>query len=140
LIEKYFSEGTLSNEEIRDGMRKAAKDSYLKTVPVFVTSGAKNIGTVPLMEALNVYVRPPAERRVRVIDAAGNEDFLTAPQSDDGPLAAYVFKTVNDKFVGTLNFFRIFSGSIKSGGSFYNRAAAASTTSIAIRMRSSTPC
>jgi len=81
LIEKYFSEGTLSNEEIRDGMRKAAKDSYLKTVPVFVTSGAKNIGTV--MEALNVYVRPPAERRVRVIDAAGNEDFLTAPQSDD---------------------------------------------------------
>jgi len=45
---------------------------------------------------------------------------LTAPQSDDGPLAAYVFKTVNDRFVGTLNFFRIFSGSIKSGGSFYN--------------------
>jgi elongation factor G len=120
LIEKYFSEGTLSNEEIRDGMRKAAKDSYLKTVPVFVTSGAKNVGTVPLMEALNVYVRPPAERRVRVIDAAGNEDFLTAPQSDDGPLAAYVFKTVNDRFVGTLNFFRIFSGSIKSGGTFYN--------------------
>ena len=52
LIEKYFNEGTLTNEEIRDGMRKAARDAYLKTVPVFVTSGANNVGTVPLMEAL----------------------------------------------------------------------------------------
>ena len=120
LIEKYFEEGDLSNEEIRDGMRKAARDSNLKTVPVFVTSGVKNIGTVPLLEALVVYVSPPTMRRVQVTNADGEKSFFTAPQSDSGPLAAYVFKTVNDRFVGTLTYFRIFSGSISADTRYYN--------------------
>ncbi|NJO83877.1 MAG: elongation factor G, partial [Blastochloris sp.] len=119
LIEKYFAEGNLTNDEIRDGMRKAAKDAYLKTVPVFVTSGAKNVGTIPLLEALVVYVAPPSQRRVQIVKPDGELDFLYAPQSDDGPLAAYVFKTSNDRFVGALTYFRIFSGHI-SGGSIYN--------------------
>jgi elongation factor G len=120
LIEKYFADGDLSSEEIRDGMRKAARDAYLKTVPVFVTSGTKNIGTVPLMEALIVYVAPPSERRVQVADAQGETSFLYAPQTDQGPLAAYVFKMSNDRFVGTLNYFRIFSGSVTSDGRYWN--------------------
>ncbi|MDX2163160.1 MAG: elongation factor G [bacterium] len=120
LIEKYFAEGSLTPEEIRDGMRKAARDAYLKTVPVFVTSGAKNIGTVPLMEALVVYVGPPTERRVQYADAHGELNFLYAPQRDEGPLAAYVFKTGNDRFVGTLTYFRIFSGSLHTNGTYYN--------------------
>jgi elongation factor G len=120
LIEKYFSEGTLTNEEIRDGMRKAARDSNLKTVPVFVTSGAKNVGTVPLLEALIVYISPPTNRRVQKIDPDGERSFLMPPQTDEGPLAAYVFKTTNDRFVGTLNYFRIFSGSIHADQRYYN--------------------
>jgi elongation factor G len=120
LIEKYFSEGTLTNEEIRDGMRKAARDSNLKTVPVFVTSGAKNVGTVPLLEALIVYISPPTNRRVQKIDPDGERSFLMPPQTDEGPLAAYVFKTTNDRFVGTLNYFRIFSGSIQADQRYYN--------------------
>lgn len=120
LIEKYFAEGNLTPEEIRDGMRKAARDAYLKTVPVFVTSGTKNIGTVPLMEALVVYVGPPSERRVTYTDPAGERQFLYAPQSDEGPLAAYVFKTSNDRFVGSLTYFRIFSGNIHSDGRYFN--------------------
>lgn len=120
LIEKYFAEGDLTPEEIRDGMRKAAKDAYLKTVPVFVTSGTKNIGTMPLLEALVVYVAPPTERRVRVQFPDGTVDYLYAPQSDAGPLAAYTFKTSNDRFVGTLNYFRIFSGSIQANQTVYN--------------------
>ena len=120
LIEKYFAEGDLSREEIRDGMRKAARDAYLKTVPVFVTSGTKNIGTVPLLEAMIVYVSPPSERRVQVLDTSGEKQFLYAPQKDDGPLAAYVFKTSNDRFVGTLNYFRIFSGSLNNESRAWN--------------------
>ena len=119
-IEKYFEEGTLTNEEIRDGMRKAARDSDLKTVPVFVTSATHNIGTVPLLEALVVYASPPTVRRVQVKNAGGELEFLTPPQSDDKPLAAYVFKTLNDRFVGTLTYFRIFSGSIKADTRYYN--------------------
>jgi elongation factor G len=120
LIEKYFSEGTLSDDEIRDGMRSAARNHQLNTVPVFVTSGTKNIGTVPLMEALIVYTSPPTERRVQVVQPDGELTFLTKPQTDDGPLAAYVFKTTTDRFVGTLNYFRIFSGSISSDGRYWN--------------------
>ncbi len=120
LIEKYFEEGTLSDEEIREGMRKAARDSDLKTVPVFVTSGAKNVGTIPLLEALCVYVQPPSGRRVQVEKPNGEREFLMPPQQDDGPLAAYVFKTTTDRFVGTLNYFRVFSGSVRSDGRYFN--------------------
>ncbi len=120
LIEKYFDSGDLTREEIRDGMRKAARDHELRTVPVFVTSGTKNVGTVPLLEALIVYTSPPSQRRVQIIQPDGEHEFLNKPQTDDGPLAAYVFKTTNDRFVGTLTYFRIFSGSISPDTRYFN--------------------
>ena len=119
LLEKYFEEETLSFDEIRQGMRQASRSPELKTVPVFAASATANIGTVPLLEALVAYTSPPSERQVRVL--RGEEEIaLDPPQTDDGPLAAYVFKTLNDRFVGTLNYFRIFSGSITSDGRHVN--------------------
>ena len=115
LLEKYFEEETLSFDEVRQGMRQASRSPELKTVPVFATSATENIGTVPLMEALVAYASSPAERRVNITRGA-EADVLSPPQADDAPLAAYVFKTVNDRFVGTLNYFRIFSGTISSDG------------------------
>jgi elongation factor G len=121
LIEKYFSEGTLTNEEIREGMRKAAKSADLHTVPVFVSSGTKNVGTMPLLEALVAYTAPPTGRRVGVRrDQSDEVEFLLPPQSDEGPLAAYVFKTMTDRYVGTLNYFRLFSGSVTNDTRPYN--------------------
>ena len=115
LLEKYFEEETLSLDEIRDGMRKASRSQLLRTVPVFVTSATANIGTIPLLEALVAYVSPPTEVGVSI--RRGDETgYLDAPHADSAPLAAYVFKTLNDKFVGTLNYFRIFSGTISSDG------------------------
>lgn len=118
-IEKYFSTGELSVDEIRDGMRKAARNADLLTVPVFVTSG--EIGVMTLLEAFTVYVQPATGRRVGVKDSPDAEDveFLTPPQKDDGPLAAYVFKSYTDKF-GTISYFRIFSGSLKSNDTVWN--------------------
>jgi elongation factor G len=113
LLQKYFDEETLSFEEVRDGMRKASRSHLLKTVPVFVTSATENIGTIPLMEALVAYASPPTVRRVR-IERDGATEYLKAPNTDDKSLAAYVFKTLNDKYVGTLNYIRIFSGVISS--------------------------
>ena len=115
LLEKYFEEETLSFAEIRQGMRQASRSPELKTVPVFATSATENIGTIPLLEALVAYIAPPSQRQVR-IDRDGEEDVLQPPHADSSPLAAYVFKTLNDRFVGTLNYFRIFSGSISSDG------------------------
>lgn len=125
LIEKYFAEESLTNDEIRDGMRKAARNHELNTVPVFVTSGTKNVGTFPLMEALIVYTSAPSQRRVGIMRPGHEQhDYLLAPQSDGGPLAAYVFKTTTDRFVGTLNYFRIFSGSIAAGNHYFNSTQA----------------
>jgi elongation factor G len=120
LIEKYFAEGTLTPDEIRDGMRLAARDHKLKTVPVFVTSGTKNIGTIPLLEAMTVYVSPPSERRYQTVLPDGQREYRLRPQSDEKPLAAFVFKTSNDRFVGTLSYFRIFSGHIDNDGRYLN--------------------
>jgi elongation factor G len=121
LINKYFETQELSFDEIRDGMRMAARDANLKTVPVFVAAGEANIGTVPLLEALTVYVSPPSQRRVAIAGEPGEGvQFLNPPQTDTGPVAAFVFKTATDRFVGTLNYFRIFSGSLKSGATYYN--------------------
>ncbi len=119
LLEKYFEEETLSFDEIREGMRKASRSPELKTVPVFATSSTENIGTIPLLEALVAYTTAPTERSVRI--TRGEElDALPGPHSDEGPLAAYVFKTLNDRFVGTLNYFRIFSGAMSNDGRYHN--------------------
>ncbi len=124
LINKYFETQELSFEEVRDGMRMAARDANLKTVPVFVAAGDANIGTVPLLEAMTVYVSPPSNRRVALANDAGEDvQFLQPPQTDDGPLAAFVFKTTTDRYVGTLSYFRIFSGHLKSGGTYSNAAS-----------------
>lgn len=120
LIEKYFSEGTLTNEEIRDGMRKAARSSDLKTVPVFVASSTKNIGIFPVLEAFTVYVSPPTTRRFTLVKPDGEREFKMPPQSDDDALCAYVFKTTTDRYVGTLTYFRIFSGAMSSDSHYYN--------------------
>jgi elongation factor G len=114
LMQKYFDEGSLSEEEIREGMRGASRSHLLLTVPVFVTSSTANIGTYPLMEALVVYTSSPAGRRLRVQRENKDEfDYIAAPQSDEKPLAAYIWKTNTDKF-GTLNYVRVFSGKISS--------------------------
>lgn len=119
LMEKYFEEENLSLEEVREGMRQAAKNPDLHTVPVFAVSATHNIATIPLMEALTVYVPTPDTRSFELKD--GDEvTKVEAPQSDDDKLAAYVFKTTTDKFVGTLNYFRIFSGQMASDTRYYN--------------------
>ncbi|MDE2637302.1 MAG: elongation factor G [Chloroflexota bacterium] len=119
LLEKYFEEETLSFDEIREGMRKASRSPELKTVPVFTMSATENIGTIPLLEALVAYTTPPSERRVNI--ARGEDaEILPAPHADGDPLAAYVFKTLNDRFVGTLNYIRVFSGAISSDGRYTN--------------------
>lgn len=120
-IEKYFETNELTFDEIRDGMRKAARNADLATTPVFVTSGATGVGIIPLLEALTVYVQPATGRRVSTkTELESSEiEFVNPPQSDSGPFVAYVFKSTTDKF-GTLTYFRIFSGSVKGNDNVWN--------------------
>ena len=122
LIEKYFEEETLSEEEIRAGMRLAAKDADSSVVPVFATAATGNIGTFPLLEALVAYVPSPVERQITILrrDENDGDEELATPLSDDGPLAAYVFKSMSDRFVGNLTYLRVFSGSMESDSRYFN--------------------
>lgn len=124
LMQKYFDEGELSYEEIRDGMRAAARSHLSPVVPVFAVSGTQNVGVIPLMEALLVYTSAPDVRRVGIYrDGNEKREYLTPPQSDENPLAAYVFKTATDRYVGQMSYFRIFSGVISSDSRNYNNTS-----------------
>lgn len=118
LIEKYFATNELTFDEVREGMRAAAKSAELKTVPVFVCSATTNTGTFPILEAFGVYVSPAANRRAALVDDHGQREFLDPPQSADGPLAGYIFKEYTDKF-GTTSYFRLFSGRLRSNDTVF---------------------
>lgn len=124
LMQKYFDEGELSVDEVRDGMREASRSHLLRTVPVFVTSGTQNVGIVPLLEALIHYTSAPSVRRVGLLrKGAEKREYLLPPQQDSAPLAAYVFKSTTDKFVGAMTYFRIFSGVISADSRNWNNTA-----------------
>ncbi len=120
LMEKYFAEEALSLEEVRQGIRKAATDPTLRTVPVFAASATHNLAIVPLLDALITYVPTPDTRAFKVV--VGDQlQVMEPPQTDDGKLAAYVFKSTTDRFVGTLNYLRIFSGTMTPDTRYYNK-------------------
>ncbi|MCS6909311.1 MAG: elongation factor G [Anaerolineales bacterium] len=116
LIEKYLGGEELTQDEIVRGFHNAVKAGLF--VPVFVTSGTANIGTVPLLDSILRYLPAPNEhaRKVHVKDG---EQELTS--QDSGPLCAYVWKTTADPFVGKLTYVRVFSGQLVGDGRVWNQ-------------------
>ena len=110
LLEKYLESGALTHEELVRGLKKVV--SSCNFIPVFCTAGGRGIGIGPLLNAMIDLMPSPAEAPARkALGRNGEEEQLTA--SDSGPLAAYVWKTTADPFVGKMTYFRIFSGSMQ---------------------------
>ena len=117
LLDKYFSEGTLSNDEIIEGIKAGVKTG--DTVPVMGGSAIQNMGVINLMNEIVALLPSPAEKPPVVAeDGAGNP--VEVGCDENGPFAAQVFKTVVDPFVGKLNILRVFRGRLKSGMTVYN--------------------
>ncbi len=116
LLEKYFDEGGLTDEEIMRGLKAGLLSKTF--VPVVYTSGVGNVGVSVLFELLTQISFSPVEREAFVADKAGEEVTLTA--DDGGPLALYVFKTTADPFVGRLTYFRVVSGQLKADSRYFN--------------------
>ncbi|MBN1287009.1 MAG: elongation factor G [Anaerolineae bacterium] len=117
LMNKYFETETLSEAEIRKGLRIGIQDGSI--VPVFVVASTANTGIKPLMEAIiEFFPNPAGLPPVEATGLDGEREMLTS--SDDGPLAAYVFKSTADRFVGTLTYFRVFSGMLKADTRYFN--------------------
>ncbi len=110
LIMKYLEGEELSEEEIRRGLRAAILEGA--AIPVMVTAATANIGTRAVLETLVNYAPSPADREGEVAEGPDGEETITA--DSDGPLAALVFKTTADPYVGKLTYFRVFRGVMAS--------------------------
>ncbi len=122
LLEKYLENGELSDEEILSGLRKAI---WSKTFfPVFVAATGEEKGALRLLDAIVDLMPSPADAPPAVAQRpSGEEEEL--PASDSGPLAAYVWKTTADPFVGKQTYFRVYSGSISADSRVWNQTKGA---------------
>jgi len=118
LMEKFFAQGGLSEEEMRAGLHAAIHKQVF--TPVFVTSAENNIGVARLMDFIAKYGSSPVDRqKVKAADADGNPVEVALTDADP---VLYVFKTMSEAQFGELSFFRIYSGSVKFGTELYNTA------------------
>ena len=119
LMEKYLEEGELSDDEIREGIRTQTINNEI--IPMFCGSAFKNKGVQAVLDAMISYMPSPLE--VDAIEGVlddGDETKVPRNASDDEPFAALAFKIATDPFVGTLTFFRVYSGVLKAGDFVYN--------------------
>ena len=118
VLEKYLGENELSVDEIRKTLRKATI-SY-KLIPVFCGSALKNIGVQPLLDAICYYLPSPADLPpVKGTDPKTGKEIERKPK-DDEPFSSLVFKIATDPYVGTLSYFRVYSGYLKRGSYLLN--------------------
>ena len=116
LLEKYFENGDLTQEEVLLGLKKTIRNSNV--IPVLVAAGGHIIGVAPLLDALvNIMPGPGEVGSVKAESAKGE---LTLEANDNGPLAAFVWKTTADPFVGKQTLFRVYSGKMLSDTRVWN--------------------
>ena len=118
LLEKYFSDGELSDEELISGLRSGIAKGEI--VPVFCGSALTNIGIQTLLDAVVDYLPSPIE--VNVSEGINPKTNVKENRKADvgAPFSAFVFKTIADPYVGKLSMFRVLSGSISSDSLVYN--------------------
>ena len=117
LLEKYLENGDLSDKEVIRGLKAVILNRSF--VPVFVASATSGIGIIPLLNAIVDLLPSPAE--IPAVVAQSNTGEITLKASDAGPLAAFVWKTTADPFVGKQTFFRVYSGTINSDSRVWNQ-------------------
>ena len=117
LMEQFFEAGTLTQEELEQGLRTAVTGR--KLFPLLCTSATTNVGIQSLLDAVITFLPSPADRALPAVDASGEP--ATYDSSDTGPPTAFVWKTIADPFAGRITLFRVASGSIKADTSVHNK-------------------
>jgi elongation factor G len=116
LMEAFFAEGTLTQEQLESGLRNAT--SAAKIFPLVCASGTQVLGVQPLLDAIVRYVPSPAERPFAATNKDGSE--LSVTPSDGAPHAAFVWKTIADPFAGRITMLRVVNGTFKSDTTVQN--------------------
>jgi elongation factor G len=118
LLDKYLENGELSEAEIRQGLR--ARTLANEIVPVLCGSAFKNKGVQAMLDAVVDYMPSPADVPAIMGLSEDGQNEIARRSSDEEPFAALAFKIATDSYVGTLTFFRVYSGVLKSGDTVYN--------------------
>ncbi|MCW8962600.1 MAG: elongation factor G [Gammaproteobacteria bacterium] len=119
LMEKYLDSGELSDEEIKAGIR--ARTLRAEITPMFCGSAFKNKGVQAMLDGVIDYMPSPEDVPAikGILDDADESEGERHPE-DDEPFAALAFKVATDPYVGTLTFFRVYSGTLRTGDTVYN--------------------
>jgi len=117
LMEQYLENGELSLSELKEGLRIRTLANEI--VPATCGSAFKNKGVQPMLDAVIDYLPAPTE--VKAIEGEVADGSVSTRESkDDAPFSALAFKIATDAFVGTLTFFRVYSGVLKTGDQVLN--------------------
>ncbi len=118
LMDLYLETGELDEEQIKAGIR--ARTLSNEIVPVLGGSAFKNKGVQAVLDAVVEYLPSPTEVKAIEGTKTDGETVITRESDDDQPFAALAFKIATDPYVGTLTFFRVYSGKLESGMAIYN--------------------
>jgi len=116
LMETFFAEGTLTQEQLAEGLRSATVSG--KIFPLVCASGMHVRALQPLLDAIVTYVPSPAEREFSAVDEKGEP--VSIPANSAAPYAAFVWKTIADPFAGRITMLRVVSGTIKADTTVHN--------------------
>jgi elongation factor G len=120
MMDKFFANGTLSDEEIRKGLHKALMER--KIFPAFAVSSTTNVGALNLLEFIANYCPTPSEiQTVTATDINTNKE-IEVKIDDASPASLFVYKTVSEHHVGELSFFKVYSGAIIPGMDMVNES------------------
>ena len=118
LMDLYLETGELDEDQIKAGIR--ARTLSNEIVPVLGGSAFKNKGVQAVLDAVVEYLPSPTEVKAIEGTKTDGETIITRESDDDEPFAALAFKIATDPYVGTLTFFRVYSGKLESGMAIYN--------------------
>ncbi|MBN1301067.1 MAG: elongation factor G [Melioribacteraceae bacterium] len=113
LMNKFFEEGTLSEEDLTSGLKKAIVNGSF--VPVFAVSAAKGVGLNNFLDFVAEYFPAPNERKPMTGTLAGNDSPVEIKCDEKGEPSLLVFKSLSEQHVGELSIFKVMSGSVSAG-------------------------
>jgi elongation factor G len=116
LMNKFFEQGSLSEEEFRAGIHAAVQKQLF--IPLFCASAENNIGVARLMDFIAKYGSSPVDRKK--VKAVNANDAEVEVGLDDPEPVLYIFKTMSEAHFGELSFFRTYAGSVSTGMDLYN--------------------
>jgi elongation factor G len=119
LMDKYLNEGELSEDEIVKGLRERTLKTEI--VPMFCGTAFKNKGVQAMLDGVvNLLPSPVDVPPVKGVDVDDETKELSRESSDKAPFSALAFKIMTDPFVGSLTFFRVYSGTLNAGDQVLN--------------------